>query len=175
MAMGAFAPSLLEWVGSSKAMALRMAPPGYLSPVAMRARVGSEYPVLPLHGAACWLGMFSLVVVEFHGCYSRLQREGTNKGNNEASLHMHIIMREYVVDIFSRAPHEWTWISTTPEGSSIPTPNQTGWDMGVAFLFVETRAWAWISTTHTSPSIRDTPKPGVPVAIGSVRVCMPLF
>ena len=79
------------------------------------------------------------------------------------------------INVFSRAPHEWTWISTTPEGSSIPAPNQTGWDMGVAFFFIETRAWTWISTTHTSLSVRDTPKPGVPVANGSVCVRMPLI
>ena len=35
--------------------------------------------------------------------------------------------------IFSRVPQEWTWITTTPEGSFLPTANQTGWDMGVAF------------------------------------------
>ena len=54
------------------------------------------------------------------------------------------------INVLSRVPQEWTWISTTPEGSSIPTPNQTGRDMGVAFLFIETRAWTWIPTTHTS-------------------------
>ena len=70
MAMGAFAPSLLEWVGSSKAMALRMAPPGYLSPVAMRARVGSGYPALPLHGATCWLGIFFMFLTGVTGEYS---------------------------------------------------------------------------------------------------------
>ena len=79
------------------------------------------------------------------------------------------------VNVFSRVPHGWTWISTTPEGSSIPTPNQTGWDMGVAFFLIETRAWTPISTTHTSLSIRDTQKPGVPVANGSVCVRMPLI
>ena len=79
------------------------------------------------------------------------------------------------INVFSRVPHEWIWISTAPEGSSIPTPNQTGWDMGVAFFFIETRAWTWISTTHTSLSVRDTPKPGVPVANGSVCVRMPLI
>ena len=79
------------------------------------------------------------------------------------------------INLFSRVPHEWILISTTPEGSSIPTPNQTGWDMGVAFFFIETRAWTWVSTTHTSLSVRDTQKPGVPMANGSVCVRMPLI
>ena len=79
------------------------------------------------------------------------------------------------VNVFSRVLQEWTSISTTPEGSSIPTHNQTGSDMGVAFFLIETRAWTWISTTHTSLSVRGTPKPGVPMANGSVCVCMPLL
>ena len=61
------------------------------------------------------------------------------------------------------------------KGPSIPTPNQTGWDMGVAFFLRETCAWTWISTAHTSLSFRDTPKPGMPVANGSVCVRMPLI
>ena len=79
------------------------------------------------------------------------------------------------VNVFSRVPHEWTCISTTPEGSSIRTPNQTRWDMGVAFFVIETRAWTWISTTHTSLSVRDTRKPCVPVAKCSVCVRMPFI
>ena len=74
------------------------------------------------------------------------------------------------VNVFSRVPHKGTRISTTPEGSSIPTPNKTGWDVGVAFFLIETRAWPCISTTHTSLSVKDTPKPGVTVANGSVCV-----
>ena len=65
-ALGAFALSLLDLVGSSKAMGVRSLPsppPGYLSPVAMCARVGSEHPVLPLHGATCWLGIFFTFLV----------------------------------------------------------------------------------------------------------------
>ena len=38
------------------------------------------------------------------------------------------------VDIFCRIPPEGTWVSTTPEGFSIPTPNQTGWEMGMALF-----------------------------------------
>ena len=79
------------------------------------------------------------------------------------------------VNVFSRVPHEWTWISTTPEGSSNPTPNLTGWDMGVSFFLIETRAWTPISKTYTSLSFGDTLKPGVPVANGSVCVRMPLI
>ena len=47
--------------------------------------------------------------------------------------------------------------------------------LGVAFFLIETCAWTWISTTHTSLSVRDAPKPGVPVANGSVCVCVPLI
>ena len=68
--MGAFAPSLLEWVGSSKAMVLRMLPylpPGYVSGVAMRVWVGSEYPTLPLHGATCWLGIVFMFLTNVTG------------------------------------------------------------------------------------------------------------
>ena len=79
------------------------------------------------------------------------------------------------VNVFSRVPHEWAWISTTPEGSSLPTPNQTGCDISVAFFLIETCAWTWISTTHANLSFRDTPKPGVSVANGSVCVRMPLI
>ena len=60
-------------------------------------------------------------------------------------------------------------------GVLYPNTQPNHWDMGVALFFIETRAWTWISTTHTSLSVRDTPKPGVPVANGSVCVRMPLI
>ena len=63
--MGAFAPSLLEWVGSSEAMALRTLPSEplrYVPPFAMRARVGSGYPSLPLDGATYWLGILFMML-----------------------------------------------------------------------------------------------------------------
>ena len=61
------------------------------------------------------------------------------------------------------------------QGVLYPNTQPNGLGYGRGILFIETRAWTWISTTHTSLSIRDTPKPGVPVANGSVRVCMPLI
>ena len=74
--MGAFAPSLLEWVGSSKAMALQTlpSPPGYVPPVAMLARVGSEYPSLPLHGATCWLGILFMFLPATKGKQTTLRK-----------------------------------------------------------------------------------------------------
>ena len=57
------------------------------------------------------------------------------------------------INVFSRVPHEWTWISTTPEGSSIPTPNQTGWDMGVAFFFIETHTCVDLDFHNTHESL----------------------
>ena len=94
MAMGAFAPSLLEWVGSSKAMALRMAPPGYLSPVAMRARVGSGYPPLPLHGAACWLGVLFMSLMNFAGEFLPATRG--NKQYDEKGEYAHAYVYERI-------------------------------------------------------------------------------
>ena len=61
--------------------------------------------------------------------------KGTNNMTKRASVHVHIFMRgDTYVDIFCRVPHEWAWDSTIPEGFSIPTPNQSGWDMGVAYF-----------------------------------------
>ena len=97
--MDAFAPSVREWVGSSKAMALWILPclpPGYLSPVAMRARVGSGYPPLPLHGAACWLGFLFMSLVHFSGDISACNQRATNNMKKRASVHMHIFMRESI-------------------------------------------------------------------------------
>ena len=56
------------------------------------------------------------------------------------------------VDIFSRVPHEWAWISPTLEGSSIPTPNQTGWDIGVACFYGGPCVDLGFHNTHGPPS-----------------------
>ena len=56
------------------------------------------------------------------------------------------------VDIFCRVTREWAWISTTPEGSSIPTPNQTGWDMGVACFCGGPCVDLGFHNTHGPPS-----------------------
>ena len=101
--MGAFAPSLLEWVGSSKAMALRILqslPPGYVFPVAMRARVGSGHPPLPLHGATCWLGILFMSLASVTGDIPACNERATNNMTKRASVHMHIFMREYICSYF---------------------------------------------------------------------------
>ena len=144
----------------------------------MRARVGIGYPPLPLHGAACWLGVLFMSLVNFTGEFLpalRGNKQHDERNERDECAHAYVYERIYMLMFFSKFLHEWTWNSTTPEGPSIPTPNQTGRDMGVAFFLIETRAWTWIYTTHTSLSFRDTPKPGVPVATGSVCVRMPLI
>ena len=97
--MGTFPWSLLEWVGSSKAMALRILPflpPGYVSLVAMRARVGSEYPSLPLRGATCWLGMLFRFLMSFTGDISACRENGTNNMKKRTSVHVHIFIGGYI-------------------------------------------------------------------------------
>ena len=97
--MGAFAPSLLEWVGSSKAMALRISPsllPGSLSQVAMRAKVGSQYPSLPLHWAACGLVVLFRFLLNFTGDISVCSEKGINNMKKRARVHVHIFMRGYI-------------------------------------------------------------------------------
>ena len=72
------------------------------------------------------------------------------------------------LDIFSRVPPEWTWISTTTEGCSIPTPNQTGWDMGVAYFFRD----PCVDLGFHNTSLAVTHQNRVcPVCIHRVRVC----
>ena len=100
--MGAFAPSLLEWLGSSKAMALQILqspPPGYVSPVAMRAQVWEWVPFI----AIAWDHMLAGYLIHvFDECqrqterYSGLPGEGNKQHEQRASVHMHIIMREYI-------------------------------------------------------------------------------
>ena len=80
-------------------MALRILPPlqpGYLSLVAMCARVGSRYPRMPLHGAPCWLGVSFMSLVHFTGDISACNERATNNMKKRASMHMHIFMREYI-------------------------------------------------------------------------------
>ena len=71
-------------------------PPGYLSPVAMRARVGTGYPSMPLHGAACCLGAFFMSLVNFTGDIPACKEKATNNMKKRTSVHMHIFMREYL-------------------------------------------------------------------------------
>ena len=75
---------------------LHSPPPGYLSPVAMRARVGSGYPPLPLHGAACWLGVLFMSLASVTGDISACNERATNNMKKRASVNMHMIMREYI-------------------------------------------------------------------------------
>ena len=75
---------------------LQSLPPGYVSPVAMRARVGSEYPSLPLHGATCWLGVLFMYLMNVMGDVPACNESATNNMKKRASVHMHIFMREYI-------------------------------------------------------------------------------
>ena len=65
-------------------MALRILPslpPGYVSPVAMGAQVGSEYPTLPLHGATYWLGILCLFFTNVTGDIPACNKRETPKMN----------------------------------------------------------------------------------------------
>ena len=80
-------------------MALRILPsppPGYVSPVAMCARVRSEYPSLPLHGAKCWLGVLFMFLMNVLGDIPAYNERATNNMKKRASVHMHIFVREHI-------------------------------------------------------------------------------
>ena len=133
--MGAFARSLLECVRSTKAMALRILqslPPGYVSQVAIRARVGSGHPSLPLHGVTWWLGIFFHVLGECHGGYSCLQREG-NKQHEEKRecAHAYIYERLYMLMFSLEFPRSGLGLPQHPRG---PLSQQPTKRMGI---------WAW--------------------------------
>ena len=63
---------------------------------AMRAQVGTGYPSMPLHGAACCLGAFFMSLVNFTGDIPACKEKATNNMKKETSVHMHIFMREYL-------------------------------------------------------------------------------
>ena len=75
---------------------LQSLPPGYVSLVAMHARVGSEYPSLPLHGPTCWLGVLFMFLMNVMGDIPACNERATNNMKKWASVHMHIFMREYI-------------------------------------------------------------------------------
>ena len=141
----------------------------------MRARVGSGYPPLPLHGAACWLGVLFMSLMNFAEEFLPAQPVWLGVGIEDPSgvveiqVHSWGTLEKTLIYIFS---HKHMHMHTRPFHHIVCS---LSWDMGVAFFFIETRAWTWISTTHTILSVRDTPKPGVPVANGSVCVRMPLI
>ena len=70
--------------------------PGYLSPVAMRAPVGSEYPSVPLHGATCWLGVLLMFLLNFVGDISACNVRKTNNRKEGASVPVHTFMGGYI-------------------------------------------------------------------------------
>ena len=154
-------------------------PPGYLSSVAMRARVGSEYPLLPVHGVTCWPGVFFMSLVNVMGDVSPCNMRGTNNMRQRASVQVRVciyVSEDIYVDLFCRVSQQWTTASHNTRAVLYPNtqPNGLGYGRGICFL--EARAWTLISTTHTDLSIRDTPKPVVP-PVNWLRacVCMPLF
>ena len=90
---GCLCPSLLEWIGFLKAMALRILPslpPGYLSPVAMRAPVVNEYVLLPLHGGTCWLGVFFMSFLNFTGPIAACNLTNTNNMKQRVTVHVRV-------------------------------------------------------------------------------------
>ena len=77
-------------------MALRILPSqphGYVSPVATRAQVGSQYPSLAQHGAACWLGIFFILLRSVTGDFLACNERKPTNMKKKASVHMHLFMR----------------------------------------------------------------------------------
>ena len=88
---------LVSGVFKGKALRiLQSSPPGYVSPVAMHARVGSGYLSLPLHGVTCWLGILFLSLANVTGDIPACDERATNNMKKRASVHMHIFMRESI-------------------------------------------------------------------------------
>ena len=128
MAMGAFAPSLLGWAGSSKATTLRIrvVPAAWVFAPDPYACPGWEWVhVIAIAWGRMVAGYCSHVVDEFLWSYLRLQREETDNVTRWARVHTRvcICMGQYIWLYFSRGCQEVTWLSTTPEGSSPPTLN----------------------------------------------------
>ena len=161
--MDAFAPSLFEWVGSSKAMALRILPsppPGYSFRVTPSAQVGSEYPSLPLHRATFWLGVLFRFLLNFTGDMSACSEKGRNnmnKGRVYTCVCAYIYERISML-IFSLDPP--TTGPGFPQHLRVSVSKRLR--IWALHILVEARAWGWISATQTDLSLGDTPKPGVP-------------
>ena len=142
--------------------------PGYLSPVAMRARDGSGYPPLPLHGATCWLCVSFISLANVTGDIPAFNERATNNEEKGDCAHAYIYERTYMLIFSLEFPTSGLGFQQHPRGplSEPPTKRVGIWAW---YVFVEARAWTLVSTTHTDLSLRDTPKPGVP------RVCLIAF
>ena len=51
---------------------------------------------MPWHGAACWLGVFFMSLVNFTGNIPACNEKATNNMKKRTSVHMHIFMGEYI-------------------------------------------------------------------------------
>ena len=138
--MGAFTPSLLEWLGSSKAMALQILPSllrGYVlsvSPVGTRARLGSRYPSLQLHGVTCWLGILFMCLRNVNGDIPACNKSERNNMKKRRVCTFIFFWEDIYVNIFSTVSHERTWVSTTHRGVLYPNTQPNGSDMGVTYF-----------------------------------------
>ena len=119
----------------------------------MRARVGSGYPPLPLHGAICWLVILFMSFANVTGDISACNERATNNMKKGGSVHMHIFIREY------------------PSGPLSQRPTK-GVPIWVSHVFVEPRAWTLVSKTHMDLSLRYTGKTHVPRVCLTVCVCV---
>ena len=173
--MGAFAPSLHEWKGSSKAIALRMwaisaawvfIPGRYACPG--WEWVSSNAVAWGRMLARCFLRVFD----EFHGGYSCLQRKQTNNmTERDGCAHAYGYERICTLIFSLEFPTSGLGFLQHPRGPL--SQRQTKWVAIWAWhVYVEARAWTWVSTTHTDIPLRDTPKMGVPRVCLVARLCV---
>ena len=156
--MGDFAPSLREWVGSSKAMALRIwaISAAWVFILVRYACPGWEWvPSNAIAWGRMLAGCFLHVFGEFHGGYSCLQRKG-NKQHEEKDefAHAYEYGRIYMLIFSLEFPASGLGFPQHPRGppSRRPTKRVGIWAWHV---FVEARPWTWFPQ-HTRTSLSVT-------------------
>ena len=129
----------------------------------MRARVGSEYLLLPLHGVTGWLGVSFMTLLNSMGDIYTCNVKNSKNMNKGGSVHMraYISERIYTLSFSLEFPTSGLAFPQHPSGplSQQPTKRVV---LSAWHVLVEAHAWTWILTTHTELCLRDTPKPGVP-------------
>ena len=106
-------------------------PPGYLSPVAMRARVGSGYPPLPLHGAACWLGVLFMSLMNFAGEFLPATRGNQQYDEKGECAHAYVYERICILMFSLEFPTSGLGFPQHPRGPLSQHPTK------------RVRIWAW--------------------------------
>ena len=92
--MGAFAPSLLEWVGfkSNGVADFAISAPRSLGVPAL----GLSTLHLPLHGAICWLGILFMFLMNVTEDIPACKKRATNNMKKTASVQVHVFIRQYI-------------------------------------------------------------------------------